>query len=72
MFHESFSADRVNLSNLLSGAIKPDKDVLRHMYYDRCHYPQGRIYQALAIGTSESRKEALKAMTIPALVIHGE
>jgi pimeloyl-ACP methyl ester carboxylesterase len=66
---------RVNLSKLVSGTLKPDMDVMRDMggrYYDRCHYPAGRICQTLAIRTSGSRQDALKTVTIPSLIIHGE
>lgn len=39
--------------------------------YDRCFYPQGVARQLAAIIASGSRREALRKIRIPALVIHG-
>jgi pimeloyl-ACP methyl ester carboxylesterase len=40
--------------------------------YDRCHYPQGVVHQLLAIVSSGSRSEALRALDVPAVVVHGD
>jgi len=39
--------------------------------YDRCFHPAGAIRQLVAILASGSRKEALRKVQVPALVIHG-
>lgn len=40
--------------------------------YDRCWDPEGRARQAMAIGASPSRVDALGRLTVPTLVIHGD
>ncbi len=40
--------------------------------YDRCFYPAGFGQQLLAIVASGSRTEALRALDLPTLVIHGD
>jgi pimeloyl-ACP methyl ester carboxylesterase len=40
--------------------------------YDRCWDPEGRARQAMAIGASPSRVDALASLTVPTLVIHGD
>ena len=40
--------------------------------FDRCWDPEGRARQAMAIGSSPSREEALKSLNVPTLVIHGD
>jgi pimeloyl-ACP methyl ester carboxylesterase len=45
---------------------------LGELSFDRCYYPQGRACHALAGWTAGSRKEELKSVTVPTLVIHGE
>ncbi len=39
--------------------------------YDRCYHPAGVMRQMVAILASGSRKEALRQVRVPALVIHG-
>jgi pimeloyl-ACP methyl ester carboxylesterase len=39
--------------------------------YDRCFYPQGFTRQFTAVLASGGRKEALKSVNVPTLVIHG-
>lgn len=39
--------------------------------YDRAYRPQGTARQLAAIAASPSREDALRALTVPALVIHG-
>lgn len=40
--------------------------------YERAYHPEGSLRQLLAILTQRSRTEALRALDIPALVIHGK
>jgi pimeloyl-ACP methyl ester carboxylesterase len=40
--------------------------------FDRCFDPAGRIRQAMAIARSPSRVEALAAVAVPTLVVHGD
>ena len=39
--------------------------------FDRSHYPFGKSRQVLAVMAKGNRKEALKSITAPTLVIHG-
>jgi pimeloyl-ACP methyl ester carboxylesterase len=43
-----------------------------HAAFDRCWDPEGRARQAMAIGSSPSRVEALGSLKLPVLVIHGD
>ena len=43
-----------------------------HAAFDRSWDPEGRARQAMAIGSSPSRVEALGALRLPALVVHGD
>ena len=43
-----------------------------HAAYDRCWDPEGRARQAMAIGASPSRVEALGGLDVPTLVVHGD
>ena len=43
-----------------------------HAAYDRCWDPEGRARQAMAIGASPSRVDALRSLTVPTLVVHGD
>lgn len=40
--------------------------------FDRCWDPGGRQRQALAVGHSVSREEALRSLKVPTLVVHGD
>jgi pimeloyl-ACP methyl ester carboxylesterase len=40
--------------------------------YDRCHSPEGRVRQLLAIQTTPDRLAGLRALAVPTVVIHGE
>jgi len=40
--------------------------------YDRCHHPPGVERQLVAIAASPSRREALRGLAVPTLVVHGE
>ncbi len=57
------------------GGFPMDEAEVRRMAeeaYDRMNYPEGMARQLLAIGTSGGRREALRAVTCPAVVIHGD
>jgi len=43
-----------------------------HAAYDRCWDPEGRARQAMAIASSPSREAALRSLTVPTLVVHGD
>jgi pimeloyl-ACP methyl ester carboxylesterase len=43
-----------------------------HAAYDRCWDPEGRARQAMAVGSSPSRVEALGSLRVPTLVVHGD
>jgi pimeloyl-ACP methyl ester carboxylesterase len=40
--------------------------------YDRCFYPEGMARQLVAVLASGSRRDALRAVRAPSLVIHGK
>jgi pimeloyl-ACP methyl ester carboxylesterase len=40
--------------------------------FDRCWDPEGRARQAMAVQSSPSREAALRALTVPTLVVHGD
>ena len=40
--------------------------------FDRCWDPAGRQRQAIAVATSPSRLESLRALAVPTLVVHGD
>lgn len=40
--------------------------------FDRCWDPAGRQRQAMAVGHSPSREAALRSLTVPTLVVHGD
>jgi pimeloyl-ACP methyl ester carboxylesterase len=40
--------------------------------YDRCWDPGGRERQMSAVGSSPSREDALRSLTVPTLVVHGD
>lgn len=57
-----------------SPAFPFDEDFIRArsaMTYDRCFYPQGQVRQLAAILAHGSRRERLKSVRVPTLVIHG-
>lgn len=43
-----------------------------HAAYDRCWDPEGRTRQAMAVGASPSRVDALGRLKVPTLVVHGD
>lgn len=65
----------VKMGKILYGSGFPYDEELRSELagkaYDRCFYPAGFNRQMVAILASGSRKDALKSLKIPTLVIHG-
>ncbi len=52
-----------------------DEAFLRQLHgeaYDRAFHPAGQRRQMFAVSTAASRTEALRAVTVPTLVIHGD
>jgi pimeloyl-ACP methyl ester carboxylesterase len=51
-----------------------DEDLLRRATakYDRSHRPEGRLRQIAAVAASPDRTKALRDVTVPTVVIHGE
>jgi pimeloyl-ACP methyl ester carboxylesterase len=43
-----------------------------NLAYDRCWDPEGRARQAMAVGASPTRVDALRSLRVPSLVIHGD
>ena len=72
----AFIEHSVQRQRMLSGSHFPlDEDFVRdyaRRAFDRSYYPDGTARQIAAILASGSRKEALKNVKIPTLVIHGE
>jgi len=69
----SVVANAVAARELHGGALF-DKDwalSLEEAAYDRCHHPQGQVWQLLAILASGSRAEQLPTVAVPTMVIHG-
>ncbi len=71
-----FIEDSVRVARILNGTGFPiDEDRLRKKagdIFDRGSSPAGMTRQLAAIIASGSRKEALKSVTVPTLVIHGD
>jgi pimeloyl-ACP methyl ester carboxylesterase len=52
-----------------------DEDWIRRINgeaYDRAFHPDGQLRQMYAVRTAASRTEALRSLTVPTLVIHGD
>jgi pimeloyl-ACP methyl ester carboxylesterase len=52
-----------------------DEDWIRRVNgdaYDRAFHPDGQLRQMYAVRTAASRTEALRSLTVPTLVIHGD
>lgn len=59
----------------LAGPVWFDEDWIRErntLHYDRCFHPDGVTAQLLAIVTSRPRGDLLRAIDVPALVVHGD
>jgi pimeloyl-ACP methyl ester carboxylesterase len=65
----------INVFKTIAGSKYPvNEQMMRPLIercYDRCYCPQGTARHSIAIITAGSRTEALKSVTVPALVIHG-
>jgi pimeloyl-ACP methyl ester carboxylesterase len=68
--------DAVKKQQILGGSKYPlnEEFVRQHATraFDRCYYPEGMTRQLAAVLASGSRKEVLKAVKVPTLVIHGD
>ncbi|UCG01862.1 MAG: alpha/beta hydrolase [Candidatus Heimdallarchaeota archaeon] len=67
--------DSVKTWRFLNGELSFDEDFVRErstQAFDRCYYPVGAGRQLAAILASGSRKEELKNVKVPTLVIHGD
>jgi pimeloyl-ACP methyl ester carboxylesterase len=72
---EAYIEHNINLFRTITGSkYQADEQEVRRLVecaYDRCYYPPGMARHSLAIMTAGSRKQALKSVTAPTLVIHG-
>ncbi|MFX1341544.1 MAG: alpha/beta fold hydrolase [Promethearchaeota archaeon] len=68
--------DAVKKERILRGPKYPlDEEFVRQFAaraFDRCYYPEGMTRQLAAVLASGNRKEALKSVKVPTLVIHGD
>jgi pimeloyl-ACP methyl ester carboxylesterase len=68
--------DAVKKQQILRGPKYPlDEEFVRQytaQAFDRCYYPEGTTRQLAAVLASGSRREALKSVKAPTLVIHGD
>ncbi|MFX1577917.1 MAG: alpha/beta fold hydrolase [Promethearchaeota archaeon] len=73
---EEYIESMIKGQRILSGPHFPiDEDYFRDFAgraFDRSYYPQGTARQLAAVIASGSRKDALKALQMPTLVIHGD
>ena len=56
---------------LCRGVLSPRVDKRAAKAFDRCHYPHGKTRQMAAVLSKGNRKELLKSIKTPTLVIHG-
>ena len=73
---EAYINQRVKMWRIFDGGVLPfDEESIRNRIgrsYDRSFYPLGTLRQLAAIQASGNRKNALKSINIPSLVIHGD
>jgi pimeloyl-ACP methyl ester carboxylesterase len=65
----------VEMFRFIGGGVHFDEDRVRDAAtraYDRCYHPKGIGLQIVAYIASGSRTEALRALEVPTLVIHGD
>ena len=66
----------VKKQRILRGSKYPLDEAFVRLYaaqaFDRCYYPEGTTRQLAAILASGSRREKLKSVKLPTLVIHGD
>lgn len=72
---EAYIEQTLANGRFLAGPVWFDEDWIRERsarHYDRCFHPDGVTAQLLAIVTSPPRSDALRRLSVPALVIHGD
>lgn len=72
---EAYLVQALEAGRLLAGPVHCDEDWIierNAIAFDRCFHPEGQTAQLLGIVTSPPRSEALRALDVPALVIHGD
>lgn len=72
---DAFIEQKVRESAVLHGGMQSDDAWVRETAgrsYDRCHHPAGAGRQFLAAHCAWDRTEALGALSVPTLVMHGE
>jgi pimeloyl-ACP methyl ester carboxylesterase len=73
---ETFIADHIASLRICNGSVLPFEEArarkLGMLLFDRGTSPQGNIRHYAAILASRNRKDQLKSINIPTLVIHGE
>jgi pimeloyl-ACP methyl ester carboxylesterase len=72
---EAYLAQSVITGRLLAGPEHCDEDWILERNaraFDRCFHPEGVTAQLIAIVTSPSRSDGLRALDLPALVVHGD
>jgi pimeloyl-ACP methyl ester carboxylesterase len=72
---EAVIARSVETGRAIGSPVHFDEDHARRraeISYERGHHPEGMARQLLAITASPSRSEALGAVSVPALVVHGD
>lgn len=72
---EANIASAIANGKFLAGPTWFDEDLIRarnERQFDRCFHPDGVTAQLLAIVTSRPRGELLRAIDVPALVVHGD
>jgi pimeloyl-ACP methyl ester carboxylesterase len=73
---EEFIKYFINIMTTIAGPNMPPDEKLVYQQgaitYDRCYYPQGMVCQLVALLATGSRKEEVKSITAPTLVIHGD
>lgn len=72
---EAYIAHMVDSFQTIAGSTSLfDRQLAREqaaLYFDRCYYPQGVARQLVAVLAAKNRKQALKSVEAPTLVIHG-
>lgn len=72
---EEIVAAQVAMARVIRGGGFPFDEVLARERaehaYQRCHYPEGKLRQQAAILVAADRTAALRALRLPAVVVHG-
>lgn len=72
---EKYIKESIKRGKLLYGSFPYDEEIRRRFAeqaYDRCYYPEGSTRQLVAILANGDRREKLKDIKVPTLVIHGK